>query len=623
MTDASTSGSASRLRAVEVAYEPERTPEDAELARALRGTKSFLWRYVRRWPGHFAWLFMLVTLASLCGIAAQYGMKLLVDAMGMPPAGNTAVWWALGFFAALIAVEAIAWRLSGWLGCRTTIAVGVDIRLDLLNYVTGHPMRYFQDQRAGSLGHRITSAAGDFGALANKLNWNVAPPIVSFVGALIIFFSINVWMALALTAFAVLVTAGLFAFSVKGRPLHRAYAEKAGYVGGELIDVLTNIWAVKAFAASARERGRLRRIFDGEALAQRVSWMFTEKNRILHDVLLWLMAGTMLVWAIWLWSLGQITTGDVVVISALVFRILHGSRDLAMALVEMEQHLNYLAETLKVIGQPHQVMDAEDATAFERKGGSIEFDDVTFGYSSTKTVLENFSLTIPAGQKVGIVGPSGAGKSTLIHLVQRLHDIQDGTVRIDGQPTAGLTQESLRFAIAVVPQEISLFHRSVMENIRFGRPEATDEEVREAALAAHCGFIDDLPEGYETLVGDRGAKLSGGQRQRVGIARAILKNSPIVILDEATSALDTESEIQVQKALDRLTEGRTVIAVAHRLSTLAGFDRIVVLVDGKVVEDGPANDLLAREDGMFARMWRLQSRGMTVEMTVDQVLQAS
>jgi ATP-binding cassette subfamily B protein len=445
------------------------------------------------------------------------------------------------------------------------------------------------------------------------------PPMVSFVGALVIFFTINIWMALALCFFAVVITAGLIAFSVRGRPLHRRYAEQAGIVGGELIDVISNIWAVKAFAAGPRERARLRSTFEVEARAQRRSWMFTEKARMLHDVLLWLMAGSMLIWAVALWTKATITAGDVVVVSALVFRILLGSRDLAMALVDMEQHLGYISETLKVIGPPHEVVDADDARPFQRKGGAIRFENVTFGYSEGRPVLRGFSLDIRAGQKVGIVGPSGAGKSTLIHLVQRLHDVDQGVVLIDGQPARELTQESLRYAIAVVPQEISLFHRSVMENIRFGRPEASDEEVYEAARAAHCSFIEDLPQGYDTLVGDRGAKLSGGQRQRIGIARAILKNAPIVVLDEATSALDTESELEVQKALTRLTRDRTVIAVAHRLSTLTDFDRIVVLIEGRVAEDGPIEELMAA-NGPFAKMWRLQSRGMSVDEALDEAV---
>ncbi|HVI28072.1 ABC transporter ATP-binding protein [Hansschlegelia sp.] len=607
------------MSAAGLAYAPERRTEDAPLASALRSPIAFLWRYCKRWPGHFISLMTVVTLASCCMIASQYGMKLLVDAMEKPAQGNPAVWYALAFFIGLTAIESILWRVSGWLGCRTTVGVGVDIRLDLLDYVAGHPMRFFQEERAGGLGHRITSTAGDFGQFVNKLTWNVMPPIVSFFGALLIFFTINIGMAVALTVAVIGITGGLIAFSVKGRPLHRRYAEQAGTVGGELIDVISNIWAVKAFAANARERARLRATFDGEARAQQTSWMFTEKVRVMHDALLWVMAGSMLIWAVSLWTRGSVTGGDVVVVSTLVFRILHGSRDLAMALVDMEQHLSYVGETLRVIGKPHEVVDAPNARPFQRKGGAVRFENVTFDYGVGKPVLKNFSLEIPAGQKVGVVGPSGAGKSTLIHLVQRLHDVQHGRVLIDGQSTAELTQESLRYAIAVVPQEISLFHRTVMENIRFGRPEATDQEVYEAAAAAQCGFIDDLSDGYDTLVGERGAKLSGGQRQRIGIARAILKNAPIVVLDEATSALDTEAEIEVQRALDRLTRGRTVIAVAHRLSTLSEFDRIVVLNEGRVVEDGGIDDLLAAQ-GVFARMWRLQSRGLSVDEALEQAV---
>ena len=617
MTDHAVS-TAEHVRAADRPYAPERMEENEDLARSMQGPMRFLWRYVKLWPGHFIGLTTVVITASLAGIASQYGMKLLVDAMEKPPADNVAVWYALSFFVGLFALEAALWRVSGWLGCRTSVGVGVDIRLDLLNYATGHPMRFFQEQRAGSLGHRITSTAGDFSAMVNKLTWNFAPPIVNFFGAFFIFLTINVWMALALAFFAAAITGLLFFYSTRGRPLHRHYAEQAGQTGGEMVDVLTNIWSIKAFAAGARERARLRYTLDGEANAQRRSWMFTEKARVIHDVMLWTMAGSMLVWALMLWKAGQVTAGDVVVVSTLVFRILHGSRDLAVALVEIEQHVNYLGQTLKVVGVAHEVVDAPDAKPFQRQAGAVRFENVTFGYDPMKPVLREFDLDIPAGQKVGVVGPSGAGKSTIIHLTQRLHDIQAGRVLIDGQDARTLTQESLRDAIAVVPQEISLFHRTVMENIRFGRPEATDEEVKAAAAAAHCHFIDDLPEGYDTIVGDRGAKLSGGQRQRVGIARAILKDAPIVILDEATSALDTESELEVQRALDKLTQGRTVIAVAHRLSTLTSFDRIVVLMGGGVAEDGPIEELIEKPGGVFARMWKLQIRGISVDVALEQ-----
>jgi len=328
------------------------------------------------------------------------------------------------------------------------------------------------------------------------------------------------------------------------------------------------------------------------------------------DVGLWFMAGTMLVWAITLWRSGDITPGEVVMVSALTFRILHGSRDLALALIGTTQHLNQIAETLRVIGQPHAVVEPPSAPAFRRLGGSIALQDVSFAYQDGRRVFQRLSLQIPAGQKVGIVGPSGAGKSTLLHLVQRLEDAQGGRVLVDGQDVTRVGQDSLRAAIAVVPQEIALFHRSLMENIRYGRPDAGEGEVIAAARAARChDFIRSLPKGYATLVGERGIKLSGGQRQRIGLARAILKDAPIILLDEATSALDTESELEIQHALAALMRGRTVLAVAHRLSTVADLDRVVVLDGGRIVEDGSPGEL-RRRGGAFDRLWRLQAEGL-------------
>jgi ATP-binding cassette subfamily B protein len=247
----------------------------------------------------------------------------------------------------------------------------------------------------------------------------------------------------------------------------------------------------------------------------------------------------------------------------------------------------------------------------------VEFRNVSFHYARRGETLRDFNLYVPPGEKLGVAGPSGAGKSTLINLMQRLYDVQSGGVFIDGQRVESIKQDSLRASLSVVPQEISLFHRSVMDNIRFGRPDATDEQVVEAARAACCDeFVRCLPEGYETIVGERGVKLSGGQRQRIGIARAFLKDAPVLIMDEATSALDTESEMRIQRnVVDRFPE-RTVIAVAHRLSTLVNFDRIIVVVDGRIVEEGTAAKLRAHK-GVFEKLWRLQTEGLALPAESD------
>jgi ATP-binding cassette subfamily B protein len=578
----------------------------------LRAPGPFVLRYLRGRLLSFVMLFVMVLGAASCAIGLQYVTKLLVDAMAGPREA-VAVWTTVGFFLGLIAMESVLWRLSGWLGCRTTVGIGVDVRLDLFDHLSGQPMRYFAENRAGALGQRITATAGNFGGLVNTVIWRVLPPCADFVGAMLVFSLVDGRMAAALGGFVVLITGGLILFGERGRPLHRRYAQRGGEVAGDLVDVIGNMWAVKAFSARGRERARLAAGFAGEAEAQRGSWMYTEWARLLHDVALLAMAGSMLSWAVVLWRDGQVTPGDVVLISTLTFRILHGSREMALSLVDMAQQFGFIEDTLRVIAQPQTVRDAPEARPLRAEGGSVQFRHVSFSYGAGGEAIDDFSLSVPAGQKLGIVGPSGAGKSTLVQLLQRLHDVQKGEIAIDGQPIRSVTQDSLRAALAVVPQEILLFHRTVRENILFARPEASEEELLAAARAACCdGFIRRLPQGYDTLVGERGAKLSGGQRQRIGLARAFLKRAPIIILDEATSALDTESEMEVQRALVQLVRHRTVIAVAHRLSTLSSFDRVVVVHDGRIVEDGTPAALRER-GGLFHRMWQLQAEGLSLE----------
>jgi len=569
----------------------------------------FLLRYVRMRPWLFGTVFFVIVGAASCAVGVQYAMKLLIDAMDAEDRQAALVWGPLALFIGLIAMENVLWRLGGVIGSKAVIATGVDLRLDLFEHLTGHPMRYFNQHFSGALGNRVTTAAAATGGVFSTLIWNIVPPITDFLGAVVVLTTIRWPMALALIASVLLVGWLLIVFGIRGRAVHRTYAELASKASGELVDVVSNVWTVKAFSARARERQRLSGELGVEARAQRKSWMYIEKARLIHDICLVLMAGGMLAWAITLWRGGGITTGDVVIVSALTFRILHGSRDLALALVGTAQQFGVINETLQVIAQPHEVSDSGHAAKLRAVLGAIRFENVSYTYPDGREVFDHFDLDIPAGQRVGLVGPSGAGKSTLISLIQRLDDVQGGRILIDGQPVTEVTQDSLRARIAVVPQDIALFHRSVLENIRYGRPDATDEEVYAAARNAYCDeFIRELPQGYDTIVGERGVRLSGGQRQRLGIARAFLKDAPILILDEATSALDTQSEREIQMALAELMRGRTVVAIAHRLSTVSSFDRVLVLVDGRVYEDGqPAS--LRKEGGLFKDLWRLQVEG--------------
>jgi len=393
----------------------------------------------------------------------------------------------------------------------------------------------------------------------------------------------------------------MFRLAAAGRPLHHDFASKAAAVDGEITDVISNMPLVRAFGGLRREHRRFDATVEREMEARRRSLFYLERLRILHAVVTIVLVLGLLAWAIVLWQEGVATTGDVVLACTLGISVLQATRDLAVAMVDITQHVARLSEALATLLVPHELRDHPEAAPLVRRGASVKFEHVHFRYGDGQRIFADLNLSIMPGERVGLVGPSGGGKSTMFALLQRFYDVQAGQILIDGQDIARVTQESLREAIAVVPQDISLFHRSVTENIRYGRPDATDDEVMAAAIAARCDFIESLPEGMRTFVGERGVKLSGGQRQRIAIARAFLKDAPLLLLDEATSALDSESEEAIREALGRLMHGRTAIAIAHRLSTVRNFDRIVVLQVGAVVQDGPP-DALMRHDGIYRRL---------------------
>jgi ATP-binding cassette subfamily B protein len=433
----------------------------------------------------------------------------------------------------------------------------------------------------------------------NMFVWNVLPPCVATVAAIAFVATVSLAMAAVLTVIAGAMVITMFRLAAAGRPLHHDFADKAAAVDGEMVDVISNMPLVRAFCSLSREHRRFDSIVDREMTARRTSLLYLERLRILHAAVTIIFAIGLLGWAIVLWQEGAVTAGDVVLACTLGLAVLHATRDLAVALVDVTQHFARLSEALATLLVPHELRDHPEAACLVRRGASVELERISFCYPNGHAVFKGLGLTFEPGQRVGLVGPSGGGKSSLLALIQRFYDLHDGRITIDGQDIARVTQESLRAAIAVVPQDLSLFHRSAMENIRYGRPDATDGEVIAAADFARCrDFIEALPRGFATVVGDRGVKLSGGQRQRIAIARAFLKDAPLLLLDEATSALDSESVEAIQEALTKLMRGRTVIAIAHRLSTVHNFDRIVVLRAGQVVQDGPPDQLM-RHDGIY------------------------
>ena len=568
---------------------------------------ALLAQYVKVRPVAHAAILIAVLGAVGCSVGAQYGVKVLVDTLsgGLYADGNVRnAWLGLVLLATLIAADNLLWRVASWIASYTFVAVTGDLRRDLFRHLTGHAPAYFAERMPGTLTSRITATSNAVYTLQNMFVWNVLPPCVATIVAIAFVVTVSAPMAAVLMVLAGILVLAMFRLAAAGRPLHHEFANRAAAVDGEMVDVVGNMSLVWSFCGLGREHSRFDATIDREMAARRRSLLYLEKLRLLHaGVTVFLTIG-LLGWAIVLWQNGAATTGDVVLVCTLGLSILHATRDLAVALVDVTQHLARLSEALATLLIPHHLRDHAKATSLVRSGATVAFEDVAFCYPDGRRVFTDFSLRIESGQRAGLVGQSGFGKSTLFALLQRFYDVQGGRILLGGQDIAGVTQESLRAAIAIVPQDISLFHRSIMENIRYGRPDASDAEVHEAVFAANCAdFIANLPEGTATIVGDRGVKLSPGQRQRIGIARAFLKDAPILLLDEATSALDSESEELVRQALDRLMGGRTVIAIAHRLSTLRSFDRSVVLQAGAVCEDG-APQVLVQRKGVYCNLVR-------------------
>jgi ATP-binding cassette subfamily B protein len=560
---------------------------------------AFILHYVLSRPTSHGFMMMAVIGAAACAVSTQYGIKFLVDTLAPGPPGDGRVWLAFALLVALIAGDNLLWRIAGWIASRTIVADTGDVRNDMFRHLMGHAPRYFADRLPGVLTSRITATSNAMFTIEYLIMWNVLPPCVATFGAIIYLSALSPLVTAGLTAFSVLLVVLLFKVAARGWPLHRHFADKAAAVDGEMTDIVSNMPLVRAFGAFHRERTRLAQAIGLELVGRRRSLRYVEKLRLMHAVVTIAVTIGLLVWVITLWRHGGASVGDVVLVCTLAFTILHATRDLAVALVDTTQHFARLAEALTTLAGPHEIRDRSDAAPLVAWRGAVRFDKVGFAYPGGRPVFSDFSLDIPGGQRVGLVGESGGGKSTLFALLQRFYDVQQGSIEIDGCDIATATQESLRASITIVPQDVSLFHRSVFDNIRYGCPDATEFQVRAAAEAARClEFIEAMPEGFATLVGDRGVKLSTGQRQRIAIARAMLKDAPILLLDEATSALDMDSEEAVREAVSRLMHGRTVFAIAHRLSTLRDFDRIVVLDHGVVADDG-APDLLLRRPGPY------------------------
>src|ERR1051326_7734589 len=423
---------------------------------------AFLGRCRRRRPVAHAAIVAAVLAAVGCSVSTQYGVKFLVDTLSQGPAVARA-WLAFGILVSLMAADQLLWRLASWIASYTFVAVTGDLRNDLFRHVTGHPLRFFSERMPGMLTSRITATSNAVFTIENMFVWNVLPPCVATVGAIAFLFAVSAPMAAGLACVAGILVVALFRLAAAGKPLHQGYAERAALVDGEMADIIGNMPIVRAFGGIRREHRRFDETVGQEMAARRRSLRYLEKLRLFHAGVTTILMVVLLAWAITLWQSGAATTGQVVLVCTLGFGILHATRDLAVALVDVTQHLARLSAAVATLLVPHELRDHAEATALTRRRGHVQFDHVSFRYPDGRKVFENFRLEVGAGERVGLVGESGAGKSTLLALLQRFQDPQRGRILIDGQDVARITQESLPDAIAVVPQDVSMLHRSILE----------------------------------------------------------------------------------------------------------------------------------------------------------------
>ena len=481
-------------------------------------------------------------------------------------------------------------------------------------HVLEQPVGWFENDFAGRIGARVVqmpAAAGDLVFnIMNAMSFTVA----YMIGAALLLANANPYLLIPLGLWLVLYIC-LLRWSLKRvRPAARASSAARSRTLGFVVDSFSNIQSVKLFSHTKQETEYATGILE----SHRHTYMAENRIVTIMDAGLVTLNGVLIAsvvgWALMMWTNGSATVGVVASAGALALRINAMTGWILGALSSLFRALGIVSEGMETVAQPIHMRDATNATSLEHRGGEIEIKSLTHHYGRDSGGLNNVSLHIKPGEKVGLVGRSGAGKSTLVKAILRLYDPEQGEILIDGQNVRTLTQESLRTQIGMVQQETSLLHRSIRENILYGRPQASHGDLIKAAKQAEAdGFIHDLNDnkgnlGYEAQVGERGVKLSGGQRQRIALARVILKDAPILILDEATSALDSEAEAQIQKTLYGMMEGKTVLAIAHRLSTIAQMDRIIVIDDGAIVEEG-SHDELVQANGLYAGFWNLQSGG--------------
>jgi len=580
--------------------EPEKTP----------GVIQFFASFIFKHPWYVAAVEALNIFWGFIEAFSPFMFKLIIDALEQGPAAPTAP-YVFRYFAILVLLLIVKHAIKHGVevltkGYISTLAQR-RMRQSLLSYAMDHSYDYYQKNLSGSVTDRINQLTKTLDSLYEGwAHWTV-PVLWSFLFSIIIVLRTHVVCGLLIIVWLLVAVALSVKLSLRGVVFAERYAVALTNVIGSTVNVLQNIFTVKMFAQQKHELALMDGLQRKEVAAvQKLQWFLFKANSLLSLACIGLVCGISLI-LLDAWHKGLVTPGDVVFILTTCFSMFNIVWWFSTSIAKMYKDYGIARQAYTIRSTPHHVVDAAVAKLLEVPRGEIIFNDVSFRYKGHETIFSHLNVHIKAGEKVGLVGDSGSGKTTFIHLIMRLFDVSGGSISIDDQDIARVTQDSLRRHIALIPQDTALFARSIKDNLLYANPHASSSDLARAISRAHAEqFIMQLPEKEETSLSERGANISGGQRQRIAIARALLKNAPILILDEATSALDSITEHALSQSLYGVMQGRTTIAIAHRLSTLQQMDRLLVFVKGKIVEEGTHDSLMAKKNGHYAKMWQLQ-----------------
>ncbi|WP_416424453.1 ABC transporter ATP-binding protein [Pseudomonas sp. App30] len=593
------------------------TPETWKVDHLPGTPLGFVLLFLRRFKGWYLAILLLQIGAAVCTILVPWGLGRLTGLISHLADIRQAfdvLQTPLLLFAGLLVLEMLMLRIGN--GCHIHV-VPIQRRAvtqTLFAYLQQHSHRFVSSEFAGALAHKVSEVSMGVNMTIAIVLFDLIPVVVTLSVSVLLLYLAAPALGQFMLVWALLFTGISYWLARRSQPLAQQFSSARSLSNGKVVDAVSNLTNIRLFARHAYEYDYLNGYLNREMKAAYRAFIYMEKIR-------WLLSGLgvalklgMVLLALYLWRAQRLDLAGFVMATSLSLLIVNDVGNLARRLLDFFEAAGNIANGVRTLVRPHEVTDQATAGLLQVKRGNIEFRDVTFGYRPGQAIFQGFNLSIPAGQRVGLVGSSGSGKSTLLSLLLRLYDVQGGAVLIDGQDVRQVTQHSLHGQIGLIPQEPGLFHRTIRENIHYGRLDASHEELDAAIHRAGAqGFIGEMEHGYESLVGERGVKLSGGQRQRIAIARVILKDAPILVMDEATSSLDSITERFIQDKLDEIMDDKTVLVVAHRLSTVAHLDRILVLDHGRLVEDGSHEQLLAQR-GHYYRLWSRQAQA-EVELT--------